>query len=168
MQVHQFYGEEAEKAHRLLLQDFKCFFLIQLLCYWFIFCQYAYKLFNRSNFKLGKTPIFLKVDVELPDHVSKSKNVWPKRVLSFVKLKIVFSDIWPGVKIMHTMFKSMLMYLLTCGKEFTMKKLLYNTLFGNKRFMLEEMTYSEFYFANSTLGISLGFLNQKIWNFLFI
>ena len=137
MQVHQFYGEEAEKAHR--------FFLIQLLCYWFIFCQHAYKLFNRSNFKLGKTPIFLKVDVELPDHVSKSKNVWPKRVLSFVKLKIVFSDIWPRVKIKH---------ISTCGKEFTMKKLLDNTLFGNKRFMLEEMTYKEFYFANSTLGFS--------------
>ena len=87
-----------------------------------------------------------------------------------VKLKIVFSDILPGpvVKIMHTMFKSMLMYILTCGKEFTMKKLLDNTLFGNKRFMLEEMTYSEFYFANSTLGFSLGFLIQKIWNFLFI
>ena len=44
--------------------------------------------------------------------------------------------------------------VLTCGKEFTMKKLLDNTLFGNKRFMLEEMTYSEFYFANSTLGFS--------------
>ena len=49
-----------------------------------------------------------------------------------------------------------------------MKKLLDNTLFGNKRFMLEEMTYSEFYFANSTLGFSLGFLIKKIWNFLFI